>query len=529
MIDNNKCKMKINYIKNEYKNIFVFILYNLYYIMTEIANKNIFFNDYEKYMIFEKNEEKLIENSYIEIHNEPFESHDELLQSILSDDSLFGRLTVKMMNLKSKNTLRLFFTIDNICNFPINSNYYHIFINFFINMLFYLLEKNENVYLSIHTITNINIINDFKLKTSNIKELINKIEKLYKPNDDKNDYTILSLLKETNETIEYYKILYPNDNMIHVVFNIDEMYLFNQENVNYETNYLLDNSNYTLFLGIGDKHDNSLGFEIGKNKNTKYHILTYHDLNKLRVDDKYPSFEYDNVYDNLFKEYLNPLIEKVTISISDGFLYDWKTNEWVNEIKEDVFSSNMEKNYFIKTKDEDNISATIYGTKIHHIYNKSYNKSDINENELLDIVIPLPRLITIGNVHPDYTNLTKYIFQLKLQSLVYRILVLINTKNRFIFDFIQYKKEISNLNNEIEIVFDWIFHCLRNSSIEYDNVIKILYNDLLLIYNKIESKRIFMHLYSIYMKYGNGYFREEIVDIYDNIIDKYIVDEYIHD
>jgi hypothetical protein len=150
---------------------------------------------------------------------------------------------------------------------------------------------------------------------------------------------------------------------------------------------LVDDSYINAFIGFGIDHDATLLNKLGdaNEKSTNYFIDQLENAGL--------------VYGEILHGFVYKLLENVEITVSNGLIYDFKTNTWNTKLKQGDIVGESIKYYHIISETPNTCKVNINGKKIE------------NETEF-DIVIE-------PNLSP--ADLTRYIYRQQTQQILYKI------------------------------------------------------------------------------------------------------------
>lgn len=285
-----------------------------------------------------------IESAYFEFHY-PDNNLD-----VVGPEEQFGVLRLKTGKVKitSRPTF-LFFSIDNTASMNERTNTFvskmDIVKQSFKSIILYLSGLDAPIYVSVHTFNeSINIIADkIRITKDNVDELIENISNI------RADYSTDIELALTNAktVIQEYKEEHPEHQIAHI-FMTDGHATQGNQNKNYLSKLIEETDCGSVFIGFGNDHNVSLLKMFSENKRSFYQYIR--------------DFESTaSVYGELLHPYLYPCIEKFTILVKNGQIYDWTKNEWTDQFDEDILIGQTEKIYHIKKTKDANIAVDVYG------------------------------------------------------------------------------------------------------------------------------------------------------------------------
>ena len=337
-----------------------------------------------------------IENSFIEIHN----IAEKIPFNIIDEGEHFGVLTLKIAKTGITNKpLFILFTIDKTGSMNQSSGKKkYTKLDYvkqtFKNMINYLATLDVNVYIRVHSFNeSVDVTVDTILVVPNaLTELIQQIDKLTADGLT----NIENALKMANLELDSYAHANPTHQFVHI-FMTDGEATTGNDDVNYLYNCV--NSTYNnIFMGYGLDHNANLLCKLSEHENAEYRFVDNMENTAL-------------IYGETIHRFLYPAITNVEIQMVYALIYDWKTDEWTDCIRESALVGEIEKYYQIKTKMPDEIEA--------HISGIVGNNNLLDSPALLDIVYALPDLVDDdGNIGLP-TDLTKFIFRQRTQELLF--------------------------------------------------------------------------------------------------------------
>mgnify|MGYP000864608529 CR=1 FL=1 len=243
---------------------------------------------------------------------------------------------------------------------------------------------------------------------------------------------------------------------------------------------------YNVFIGYGKDHNVCLLRDLCKNKNSNYLFVDKLENTSL-------------VYGEAIHKILYPALKNIEIIIEDGYIYDWKTNEWTNVITEGVFIGEETKTYNIKTTNEDNVSVAIYAD-----YGDCFEM-----NGLIDTMNKIPALITPdGSLIDNVNNLTHHIYRQMVMELLFKAKANLNAVQKI------------DLKTKIRELFDKMIYYNKFEQHDASQMIKTLLSDLSIVYNALDCNNLSPFVMSRYSSQGgqNSYNTTFDNDDHDEIL-----------
>jgi uncharacterized protein YegL len=249
--------------------------------------------------------------------------------------------------------------------------------------------KNMIVFLHEHASINVNItINAFdnqtykivdrvKISDDNLNELLTKVDKII-PRGSTN---IEHALRKTSEYIQELKTTYPV-NVINHIFMTDGEATDGSEDIEILKSLVVDNV-MNAFIGFGIEHDAGLLNGVGSVGKSSYHFI-----------DKLESAGF--VYGEILHSIIYKVLIDCEIQLTNGLIYDFKTNSWVQTLKIGDIISEANKTYNIISENPEEFGAMIQGTM-----------------EELVVLYPSRRL--------EDTDLSKHVFRQRTLQLMFEV------------------------------------------------------------------------------------------------------------
>jgi len=228
---------------------------------------------------------------------------------------------------------------------------------------------------------------------------------------------------------------------------------------------LVDEQFYNTFVGFGLQHNAALFNKFNEKKNTEYQFIDTMENTSL-------------IYGETIHKFIYPAIKNAEFRVIGGKIYDYSTNEWTDCLTESIITSDVEKIYHLRTDDPHNIIVTISGEQCSSVDSHDFNK----EHRILDDVYPIPDLIDSNTDLPQLNeDLTKYAFRQKVQELMYQTKCGIDRSDRA-----EFKKKL-------KIAFKTIKKYMRINDLKDDGLLKMLCDDISVIYRTFDSSHSIMY------------------------------------
>jgi len=246
------------------------------------------------------------------------------------------------------------------------------------NMIIFLHEQaaaNSNITINAFDTKIYKTVERVKITDENLNEILTKIEKLT-PLESTN---IELALRETSKYIQELKTDYPT-NIVNHIFMTDGEATDGSREISLLKSLVVDDI-FNAFIGFGIEHDAGLLNSVGSVGKSCYHFI-----------DKLESAGF--IYGEILHSVIYKILTDCEIKLTNGLIYDFKTNSWVSSLKIGDIISEANKTYNIVSSNPDEFSANIQG-------------------KLDDLVILYP------STRLDNTDLPKHIFRQRTLQLMF--------------------------------------------------------------------------------------------------------------
>lgn len=269
------------------------------------------------------------------------------------------------------------------------------------------------------------IIRFIQITKENVDELIDRLDAI----QAKTSTNLEIALKYAQKTLaKYFNVDDSQSNRVYHVLMTDGQITSGETNVEKLQKYI-DTRYSTTFIGFGKQHDSVLLTELSNYLRGEYYFID-------KIENS--GFVYGEIIHNII--YL--AIDAIQLSLRNGLIYNWKTNQWVSDIKIANLSNDCERILHLMT----------YGI----IFDIEIDVCSIAQNGDMDRVIDTlycyPPLLNIEHISTDPTsiatldtekkaiepvNLSKYHFRQKTQELLFET-------RKMMEDYYNYYQKINN-------------------------------------------------------------------------------------
>jgi len=281
----------------------------------------------------------LIENTLFTnqaVNFDPVDLNTQLVPVPLTGDIKFGVLDLKALSSPlTQEILEFVFQLDrsgsmsDICSDG-RTKMQHI-IHTMSNIVTYFLENPAiNVFITVEAFDDklYSIVERTNVTEENYKNIINKIERL----TPKGSTDIGKALNRVGEITEQLRSQFPDHKLNHI-FMTDG--LISQGETDYEKlSKLVDAEITNAFIGFGIDHDASLMNVLSSGVNSNYYFIDKLENAGL-------------VYGEILHSIVYRFLTDVVINISEGLIYNFKTNQWTTSLAVGEIVSESNKSYHI--------------------------------------------------------------------------------------------------------------------------------------------------------------------------------------
>jgi len=349
----------------------------------------------------------------------------------MSDTCIDGRTKMQHILYTLENMLRIFYEKPD-CNISVH-------VQSFDTRIYNCIEGNSNI------------------KMENLEDLLEKIKNI-RPGESTN---IELALNSASESITNYKTNNPCHEIVHIFLTDGEI----TEGSRYydDLNASVPKDCKNIFIGYGRDHDSKLLSILGSGKSNEYRFIDA--LEKAGL-----------VYGEVIHEILYKAIEDVTITTCGCEIYDYLTNNWVNEIIIGNLLSEQKKTYHLRSKEPESCCVTVLGRTI--VKTRQFQVLDGSIEEQI-VCHPTSSLIN--------SNLTIHMFRQRTQELLYESRKMSEKLKTPEFSFTPMKKskeenkqnlEIKEMKTKLKEFHKLMMEYMKEHELETDPIMKMLCDDI---------------------------------------------------
>jgi hypothetical protein len=322
-------------------------------------------------------------------------------------------------------------------------------------------ESSPEIYVRIHAFnTDVEIVVDtVRITMQNVEQIIDRIQSL-----TADECTNIGLAMDTaNRAIQHHLSRHGDRPWIAAhLFMTDGQPTAGMQNYT-DIAGLVDDSFVNVFFGFGTDHNSYLLTKCAEASRAEYGFID----NAERAG---------AAYANSIHGILYPGLTDLRVFMENGLIYDWTTNQWVNEIREPAWSSESTKNYHLSvaTGSEFDMTAVIFGKR----------PGQDDEEILLDTVEVVPNLIDQETGEEDAADLSPFLFRQAVQEALF-LAKSMNTLTDY--DLLQKTKK------SMKTLFGTMRKYMRDHGKMVDSMMIQLCDDLSISYNTLGTEEGIMY------------------------------------
>ena len=402
-------------------------------------------------------EDNLIEKTMISL----LSSSETPELDIINENETFGILSIQMKKTKKTEfpTL-LLFTVDITGSMNEPAYYYNVskldvVKQTFKSMVRYIVSlETTNIRLRVHAFNEQVevVIDNMIVNKENEENILSIIQSL----EADNSTNIEKALHYANDTITTILEKEPNLQVSHI-FMTDGDPTVGECNPN-KLSAIVNNKFPNVFIGFGSNHNVILLKKLSDYENCDYLFVDNMEKSSL-------------VYGETLHRYIYPALKNVEIVLDNGFIYDWKTNNWVERLVEPIIVGEIEKIYHIKTSEPTSVCAELYG-----IVCSTAEVGDPTDYNILSGELEHLESVSVNTTNKINNNLPKYMFRQKTLELLF--------KAKSIDD----KLEEKLFKDELKVFFKTMRMYMKANDLREDKFLINLCDDISIMYHSIGTQ-----------------------------------------
>jgi hypothetical protein len=370
---------------------------------------------------------------------------------------IFGVLTLKAaLSSMTTKQLELFFQID--CSGSMNdmcadsrSKMQHI-LHTLKNMIYFLKENpGLNVQITIHAFDDkiYKIVDRTPVNEDTCDKIIAAIQTI-RPRDSTNIETAL------NDVNDYFSSLQADCEKVSIFMTDGQATSGNQ--IHSYLSSCVNDSITNIFIGFGLDHDSRLLKTISSGEKSSYYFI-----DKLEN----AGLVYGEILHGLVYKYM----ENVTISVTNGLIYDYKKNTWTSSLYVGNIVSEANKFYQLKSDNPSDCVVQVSGNKV----------SDDSE------------FVTIVPVQEEPADLTIYMYRQRTQELLFKVNDFNSNEESNVKDYLEKQSEKKALRKELHDFFEELKKYMADNQLKENIMLKNLCDDIYICYRTFGTTYGFMY------------------------------------
>lgn len=213
-----------------------------------------------------------------------------------------------------------------------------------------------------------------------------------------------------------------------------------------------------VFIGFGLDHDAKLLKTISSGENSSYYFIDKLENAGL-------------VYGEILHGFIYKFLEKVQISVTNGLIYDYKTNTWVSTLYVGNIVSEANKFYQLTSETPSECVVQLTGCNVKH-------------GSEFTAIVP---------VQEERIDLTNYMYRQRTQELLFKVNEYNNSEDTSTKDYIEKQKDRKNLRKELQDFFEELKKYMSDNQLQDNILLKNLCDDIYICYRTFGTNYGFMY------------------------------------
>jgi hypothetical protein len=376
-------------------------------------------------------------------------------------DEKFGLLTLKAILSKlTDKELEIFFQID--CSGSMSdqcsdgrTKMQHI-LHTLKNMILFLKENPSlKVNIAIHAFDDkiFKIVDRIPVNQDTYDKIIDKIETIHPRNST-------NIEKALNDVNEYFNSTeFPVECEKVSILMTDGQANSGKQSYS-ELRNCVNNTITNIFIGFGLDHDAKLLKTISSGENSSYYFIDKLENAGL-------------VYGEILHGIVYKFLENVKISVTNGVIYDYKTNTWSTTLYVGNIVSEGSKFYHLTSEKTTDCVVKLTGF-------------EVSDGIEFTIIVP---------VQEDLIDLTKYMYRQRTQELLFKVNSF-NSNEDITKNYIEKQTNKKALRSELHNFFKELKKYMSDNKLEDDILLKNLCDDIYICYRTFGTNYGFMFCYA---------------------------------
>jgi hypothetical protein len=220
----------------------------------------------------------------------------------------------------------------------------------------------------------------------------------------------------------------------------------------------VNNSITNVFIGFGLDHDAKLLKTISSGENSSYYFIDKLENAGL-------------VYGEILHGLIYKFLERVQISVTNGLIYDYKTNTWVSTLYVGNIVSEANKFYQMTSETPSECIVKLTG------YNVTYGS----------------KITAIVPVQEERIDLTNYMYRQRTQEMLFKVNEYNSNEDTNTKDYIEKQKDRKVLRKELHDFFEELKKYMSDNLLQDNILLKNLCDDIYICYRTFGTNYGFMY------------------------------------
>jgi hypothetical protein len=353
-----------------------------------------------------------------------------------------------------------------------------------------------------------------KVTNENADSLISKIECI-RPDGSTN---IEIALTNSTTKIAAYRAKHPNHRIFHIMLT-DGDATMGQMDPDMLTDVISNDTFSNIFIGYGGTHNANMLIRLSSPKNNEY-----------RVVDKIE--EAGMIYGEIVHVILYPAIDEAYITIEHGEIYDWRTNQWTDQINIPSFACEAEKTFQIRTTEPDKLTGEFRGKLCTGKYDELLrlptgttelsrspspscallripDRSKLTDSiDYVDEITILPDLHDENGNISEPSNLIPYMFRQRVQELLFEVREINDPRNHH---------NNNNIREKLKSFYTMMKKYVDENGMKTDPFMNVLLDDIYIAYKTFGT--VHAQMYSAARQSSQGRQQTYNVTNVDELVD----------
>jgi hypothetical protein len=322
-----------------------------------------------------------------------------------------------------------------------------------------------------------------KVTRESADSLIAQIERI-RPDGSTN---IEVALTNSTTKIAAYREKNPNHRIFHIMLT-DGDATIGQMDPDILSNIIGNDTFSNIFIGYGGTHNANMLIRLSSPKNNEYRVVD-------KIEDA------GMIYGEIVHVILYPAIDDASVTIEHGEIYDWRTNQWTDQINIPSFACEAEKTFQIRTTEPDKLTGEFRGK----LCTMKLGDSSV---DFVDEITLLPDLHDeCGNIC-EPSNLIAYMFRQRVQELLFEVREINDQRNH---------NNNKNIREKLKSFYTMMRKYVQDNQLKTDPFMNVLLDDIYIAYKTFGT--VHAQMYSAARQSSQGRQQTYNVTNVDELVD----------